>query len=318
MRLAVACWLAACAILAPGDRVGAQPPSGAGGGGDYRLGPEDVIQVQVWGRSDLSGPAVLDLSGKIQLFLVGEVDANGRTAAELGRYLTERYQLLDRSIPEVLVSVTGYNSRSVTVLGEVRNPGRYGFEVIPDIWAVILAGGGATAAADLGAVQVVRKEPGEGEPRTVTVDLSRGIEGTDAGELPILRPKDSVMVPSMSQAPVSGDKIQVLGAVRNPGAYRLGAAASVLGAISASGGTLPDADLRKVRLARPAAGKAVAYELDLQGYLYEARPATDLGLLPGDIITVPSRKTGLAAAMDTVLRMAPLVSVTVGLIYAFR
>ncbi len=318
MRLAVACLLAACAIFALNDQVRAQPPSGTSGGGDYRLGPEDVIQVQVWGRTDLSGPAALDLSGKIQLFLVGEVDAEGRTPGELGRYLTERYQLLDRSIPEVLVSVTGYNSRSVTVLGEVRNPGRYGFEVIPDLWAVILAGGGATAAADLGAVQVVRKEPGEGEPRTVTVDLSRGIEATAAGTLPALQPKDTIIVPSVSQAPVSGDKVQVLGAVRNPGAYRLSAATSVIGAISASGGTLPDADLRKVHLARPATGKAIAYELDLEGYLYEAQPASDLGLMPGDIVTVPSRKTGLAAAMDTVLRMVPLVSVTVGLVYAFR
>jgi polysaccharide biosynthesis/export protein len=284
----------------------------------YRLGPEDVLQIQVWNRPDLTGSFVVGFAGKLQLPLVGEVDAQGRTLEELASLLTERYQLLDPSIAEVMVGVAQYNSRSVTVVGEVHTPGRYGFRSIPDLWSVILNAGGSTPDADLGRVQVIRGEPGESGLKTVTVDLSRGVERTPKELLPALQPKDTILIPSLVGNMVTGDKFQVLGAVRVPGTYRLSAAASVLEAISVSGGGLPNADLSRVRLTRATERGAISYKLNLQGYLDAARPAADIGLKPGDTITVPSQRSILDTLMSGLARVAPLLSVAISLAYLSR
>lgn len=303
------------AIGVPG---GAQTSRAASAEEEYRLGPEDVVQIQVWKRPDLSNPATVDYDGKLQLPLLGEIVVQEKTQAELGELLTARYRLLDPSIPEVLVTITGYNSRSITVVGEVRNPGKYGARTMPTLWSAILTAGGATPAADLAKVQVVRRDPVEGEAPTITVDLSRGIDDPATGPLPELRPKDTIIVPSLQANAVSGDKFQVLGAVRTPGTYRWTGVEHVVEALSLSGGPLPDADLKKVRLTRPTGQGAISYQLDLQGYLYEAQPAADIALKPGDTVTVPARKSTGARFLDGLLRLVPLVSVAVSVAYLSR
>ena len=58
----------------------------------YRLGPEDLIKIQVWGRPDLTGDMIIDYSGTIQLPLIGtipedekvyEFDLEGKPTMEL-------------------------------------------------------------------------------------------------------------------------------------------------------------------------------------------------------------------------------------------
>ena len=269
----------------------------------YRLGREDVLQIQVWGRSDLSGEVTIDFSGTIQLPLVGAIDTTSRTAAELGLYLTERYQLLDPSVPEVLVTVLEFNSQKIMVIGEVRAPGQYGFRTIPDIWAVLHGAGGAAPGANLAIVQVVREDTAVGEDKTIFVDLSKGIDGTPVEALPILRTHDTIIIPSIEGDPISEDKFQILGAVKLPCTYRLSIARTVVEAISASGGYLTYADMRKVRLTRVTDAGPVTYELDLHGYLYDAKPVSDIVLEAGDVVT-----SDIADALDLLLSPKRLVA----------
>jgi polysaccharide biosynthesis/export protein len=313
LSLLMSCLIAAVAGPAQGQESPTTPVAA-----EYRLGPDDVLQIQVWGRTDLSGRAVVDPSGKLQLPLVGQVDAAGRTPAELSQQLSGRYQILDSRIPDVSVAVVEYNSRSVNVLGEARTPGKYGFPHIPDILAVILAAGGVTPEADLGRVQVVRHEHREGEPRTITVDLSGGLEEGPTDGLPQIRPRDTIIIPSRAGEFAPGNQFQILGAVRTPGAYPLSATATVLEAISASGGATPDADLSKVHLTRSTESGALSYELNLEGYLHEAQPDADLAVVSGDIVTVPSRRSTLGTIFDVLLKVTPVISVAIGLGYAFR
>jgi len=305
-------------ILAGLCLIWVQPSPADTGDEPYRLGSDDVLQIQVWGREELSGQVAVGPNGRIQLPLVGEIDVHGQTPQELRSYLLERYQLMDSDVTEVLVSVAQYNSRTITVVGEVHAPGRQAFRTLPDLWAALLAAGGTKPTADLEQVQVVRHDPLDGESRTVTVDLTDGIEDTPTEILPALRPKDTVVVPSLAEeAIITDDMIQILGAVRSPGAYRLEAAGRVVKAVSISGGHLPNADLRHVRLTRPTQQGPFTYQLDLQGYLYEARPVTDLELQAGDIITVPSKRSTWASILDGFLRVAPLISVAVSARYFF-
>jgi len=253
----------------------------------YRIGGDDVLRIQVWPRSDLGTEASVDVSGNVALPLLGTVTAAGKTTAQLGDELLGRYQILDPSISEVFVSVTQYLSQRVTVVGEVRSPGKFTFREIPGLWDVLLGAGGATPNADMSAVQISRKETGPDEPHTLTVDLSGGLEGTDPEKLPRLRTDDTIVVPSIAGDRGSGEEFQVLGSVRTPGMYRLGAASTVVEALAVSGGPLPDADLSKVRLTRPTEAGVVSYRLDIKGHLYDGSPLSDLKLRPGDTVTVP-------------------------------
>ena len=314
MRLGIIILLSGClAGLAQ-----AQDPAAGGSEVDYHLGVEDVLQIQIWGRPDLTGAVAVNYSGKIKLPLVGEIQAQGRSVADLSRSLTERYQLLDPSIREVIVAVSDYKSQSVTVVGEVMGPGTYAFRTIPDVWTVILTAGNVTPEADLAGVQIVRRDEQTGTSHTMAADLSAGIEATGRSRLPQLRPKDTIIVPSVDATASLGDRFQVLGAVQTPGAYRISRAERVIEAISISGGTLPNADLHNVRLTRVTSEGVVVYQLDLHGYLYDARPLADLELRAGDTVTVPTKRSSLGAVFDGLVRVAPVVSVALSLVLVMR
>src|SRR4051812_26500237 len=70
--------LAATADLPPPDSV-----SQVRGGADYRIGPQDMLDVNVSQVEELSKPVQVDPGGKILLPLVGQIQAAGRTPTEL-------------------------------------------------------------------------------------------------------------------------------------------------------------------------------------------------------------------------------------------
>jgi polysaccharide export outer membrane protein len=284
---------------------------------EYRLGPEDVVHIQVLGRNDLSGNAAIDPSGNLNLPLLGMVEAANRTTSELGAQLSQRYGILAPQISEVLVTIAEYNSRRVTVVGEVRSPGRHAFREIPGLWDLLLEAGGPTPQADLSQVQIVRKEQEGDEPHVITVDLSAGVKGTNPDSLPKVRPQDTVIVPSTSgQAAATGATFEVLGSVRTPGVYHLTAAKTVVEALGISGGPLPDADLQHVHLARHAGSGVVAYQMDIEGLLQRGDLVTNLELKAGDTVTVPTRSG--ASFASTLLRYTPLVTVFTSLAFILR
>lgn len=306
----------ALAVLSAPSALLAQRPFPAATDANYRFGPEDVLRIDVWGRGELSGTVVVSYTGEIQIPLLGEVEAEGRTPSELSQDLTQRYQLLEPNVSDVFVSVVDYLSRSVTVLGEVRASGRYGFRELPDIWGAILTAGGATPSAELGAVQLVRADVESGEPRVVTLDLSLGIEGTDISSLPELRPNDQILVPSSDGVPGGGANYQILGAVHAPGIYRVSVASDVIEAIAAAGGPTARADLKKVYVTRASGEGATAYKLNLGDYLREGKPDGNLDVQAGDTITVFERGTFWQTFGLVVSRLMPLVSLTITIILA--
>ncbi|NNF08513.1 MAG: hypothetical protein HKN21_17255, partial [Candidatus Eisenbacteria bacterium] len=227
----------------------------------YEIGPDDTIQIQIWQRPDLSGTYVVDEQGKLNLPLIGLFTAEGKTAGALGKELERRFVIMDPGVSQVLVTVTGFNSRRFTVVGEVRAPGVYTFRKSPSLWDVILTAGGETPNADMSEVQIVR-ELGGGEVETINVDLSGGLNGTPSNSIPALKPGDSIVISSVQTNAVVGDQVQVLGAVRAPGVYSLKSATTVVEAVSVAGGHMESADLRKVKLARRGNSGAVVYGIN--------------------------------------------------------
>ena len=168
-------------------------------------------------------------------------------------------------------------------------------------------------------MQIVRKEREANAPNVITVDLSAGVKGTNPDSLPVLRPKDTVMVPSLAKEGATGPTgatIQVLGSVRTPGLYHLSAAKTVVEALAISGGPLPEADLQKVHLTRHSGSGVVAYQLDIEGHLRRGDSADDLELKAGDTVLVPTRSG--ASFFSDLLRYTPRVTLATSLVFIFR
>jgi polysaccharide biosynthesis/export protein len=89
------------------------------------LGPFDQVSVDVYGLPEASRTVTLDRSGRISLPLAGEIDATGRTPAELSQIVTERLRANFVREPRVSVNVTQVVSQVVTIDGQVRTPGLY-------------------------------------------------------------------------------------------------------------------------------------------------------------------------------------------------
>lgn len=90
---------------------------------NYRIGTQDVLEIVVFKVPDLSRTIQVGDSGSINLPLVGEIPAVGRTAQELERDLTKRLDAKYLNKPQVNVYIREFNSQRVTVSGAVKQPG---------------------------------------------------------------------------------------------------------------------------------------------------------------------------------------------------
>ncbi|HVR28417.1 MAG TPA: polysaccharide biosynthesis/export family protein [Thermoanaerobaculia bacterium] len=122
----------------------------------YKVGPEDVIEVFVWKEPEISTTVTVRPDGMITLPLVGDLHAAGSTPARLGEEIADRLkQYMDR--PLVTVVVKEINSPKISVLGEVRRPGRYLLLQTTSLLDAIAMGGGFTEFASRNYVVVLRK-----------------------------------------------------------------------------------------------------------------------------------------------------------------
>src|SRR3989338_2250469 len=82
------------------------------GKGPYTLGRDDVIRIEVRNQPEFSGEFTVGPTGKIQYNYLGDVHVAGLTKTEMEEILTQMLGMYVR-VPEVLVTITGYNSKVV-------------------------------------------------------------------------------------------------------------------------------------------------------------------------------------------------------------
>ena len=124
---------------------------------EYRLSPDDVIDVAVYQVPDLNRSVQVDGAGRVVLPLVGMMQASGRTVREFEADLTKK--LGDRFLqkPQVAVFLKESLGQRVIVEGEVKTPGLVQARGATTLMAVIASAGGFSETADFGAVFVLRQ-----------------------------------------------------------------------------------------------------------------------------------------------------------------
>lgn len=126
------------------------------GSTDYRLGPLDLLDIEVFGSPDLTRSVRISAGGDISMPLAGVIHAQGQTITELqsaiAKQLSERY--LEN--PQVTVFVKEYMSQRVTVEGAVRTPGVVALTGRTSLLQLMAMSGGLDHDANPGGIVIYR------------------------------------------------------------------------------------------------------------------------------------------------------------------
>jgi polysaccharide export outer membrane protein len=182
--------LSALTLAARADDIPATTMTKIQGASEYRLGPEDVIEVFVWKEPDLSTTVVVRPDGRISLPLANELEAGGKTVAELQTEITRQLRRY-LSEPIVNVMVKQINSVKISVLGEVRKPDVYRIKNRVTVLDAIAMAGGFTDLARPNRVVILRNTDA-GQQR-IKIDIKQLVAG-DRAKPVYLEPLDTVYV----------------------------------------------------------------------------------------------------------------------------
>ncbi|MBS0331212.1 MAG: SLBB domain-containing protein [Proteobacteria bacterium] len=267
--------LAAAPVLAqptaatPPDVPAAQPGAAAAGGGGegaanwtYILGPEDVIEVSVVGRTDFTTRLRIRSDGTIELPYVGKRQAADKSAPELADLIGKG--LAKAGIyanPVVNVEIVGYASRYVTVLGAVAQPGLVPINRPYRISEIVARVGGLRENA---AEYIIERPPNGPERRIYIKQLATGDEKDD----PYVQAGDKIYAPVAELFYISGQ-------VHQPGGFTFTSDMTVRQAIARGGGLTDEGSDKRVKINRK--GKVVDHV------------TLDTKIEPGDVVIVGER-----------------------------
>jgi polysaccharide export outer membrane protein len=130
------------------------PPLASNAPVPYVLGPGDVLQITVFGDTDLTGPYRVSDNGTVAMPLVGQLQAQGLSLAAFQTVLVERLNARAVKSPDVTVQVNEY--RPFFILGEVKNPGSYPYVPNMTVLTAAAIAGGFTFRASENAVSITR------------------------------------------------------------------------------------------------------------------------------------------------------------------
>lgn len=155
----------------------------------YRIGREDILDIAVWRDPDLSKSLPVRPDGLISLPIVGEVQAAGKTPAELESNIRNRLEPYLKD-PKVTVIVREAVSSRVFVTGLVQKPGAYPIGGRISVVQAIAMAGGFAEFANKSALVVIREGRNGGRFPVRYDDLVHGTGGNF-----YLQPGDTVVVP---------------------------------------------------------------------------------------------------------------------------
>jgi polysaccharide export outer membrane protein len=238
-----------------------------------QLGLGDEVRIEVFNRPEMLTNTYIADDGSVRVPLAGAVTISGLSPAAAAQRIEAALKsgqfLLD---PHVTLTVVQSRSQRVSVLGEVRLPGRYPIESNTTVLdALALAGGATERSADL--IYVVRDD-GRTGLRRLPVNFKSVVDAGDGtpAVLTTLRAGDVVFVP---EAPL----FYVSGQVHAPASYRLKTGLTVVEAIALAGGVTERGSTRRLEIKRrTAAGK---YEV-ISAHLTDK-------VQPEDVINVKER-----------------------------
>ena len=255
--------------------VGAQAPPPIQQDKDYIIGPEDILEIQVWGNKDLNQTVFVRPDGRTSLPLVGEIGVAGKTVQQLQDHLTNVYEKTVKGAV-VTVIVKDIKSRPVYFIGGFGKPGVMQLTRELTLLQAISVVGGVVPNADAEKGFLLRGD------KRIPIDFNRLVQRGDLSQNPKLEPGDSIVVPL-------ADAVYVNGEVKAPGAVKYSGDLTILKALTQVGGLTPLASGGRVDVLRGNAEKKERIRVDVDKMMRSPDENPDIRLQPNDIIFVPQR-----------------------------
>jgi len=172
------------ARLTAASRVGEDPA--------YKIGPQDLLKIDVWKEEQLTRTVPVRPDGKITLPLLNDVQAAGLTPMELAGVISDQLKKYINN-PQVTVSVTEINSRRVYVTGEVSKAGAYPLFPRMTVLQALSSSGGFTQFARVKNIYVLRTE--NGKQVKMLFNYKEAVRGKSPEQNIELLPGDVIVVP---------------------------------------------------------------------------------------------------------------------------
>ena len=139
---------------------------------DYRIGPEDLLDVQVFGVDQLSRTVRVNSRGLVSLPLIGIVNVGGMTAQETETAIAGLLAANYLQDPQVSVFIKEYTSQRVTIEGAVQKPGIYPLRGETTLLRSLALAGGQSALSDMNEVLLFRNDA-SGKRQVQSYDVER-------------------------------------------------------------------------------------------------------------------------------------------------
>lgn len=203
----------------------------------YILGPDDSIQIIVYGQPDAGITTRIKSDGTIVMPLIGTLKASGLTNIGLAKAVTDKLTSGGfLKAPVVNVEIGSYVSKSVNVAGKVTTPAIIPLDRPYRTLDVLLKAGWIR---ENGASYVYLRRPGSPEQRLEVEGLVRG----DTDKDPLVRAGDTIFVPD-------ADQFFITGQINRPGGFAIMPGMTARQALAIAGGVTPTGSGNKVGLIR--------------------------------------------------------------------
>lgn len=302
--------IAATAPLTPGQAAAVAPGMVKAGGSTsldpallkpstepYRVGPGDMLEIELIGGPDGPQHTFVGPDGKIYFHLLSGLQVWGYTLDETRRALEHGLAVFLQN-PQVSITLKEVHSRRVQVMGRVNTPGLYELsQPMTVLESISLAKGLFTSRmsgttedmADLQHSFLIR------QGRVIPVDFERLIHGGDTSQNVYLQADDLVFLPS-----AMGSQIFVLGAVGLPRSIPFKPHTTLVTALASCRGLSVDAKPKHVAIVRGSLKDPSIAIIDASAILKGQKP--DILLSPQDIVYVPNRSpNGLRSYADLIV-----------------
>ncbi len=208
---------------------------------DYRIGPGDVVEIQLFGQRNESYSLGISREGMIRFPGIGPINAfeKGTNFIDLKNHLREKIREQLGEGVQSSVTLGAFRSIRIFLLGEVRKQGAYTVSALSTTINALLSCGGIKETGSLRTVQLKRAGT-----VIATLDLYDLLMRGDTSADQPLQPGDVIFVPVIEK------QITVSGAVRRPAKYEIKGDETLQSAVSLAGGALDRSVLDIIRLER--------------------------------------------------------------------
>lgn len=169
----------------------ANPPAGAAAPVDsstYKVGPGDILNIDVWHETEFSGLYTVHSDGKITLKLVGELDAGGRTPNQIQDTVQKALSKYVKN-PLVTVTVQDVLSKKYYLDGLTNRPGEYELTTPTTVLEAISRAGGLQEFANTRKIYILRGD------KRIPFNYKEVIHGKKLDQNILLQPGDHVVIP---------------------------------------------------------------------------------------------------------------------------